>query len=171
MTHLYFIRHGQSAMNAVGLFAGSLDSPLTDTGREQAKAAGKAAKSLGIDIIISSPMSRAYETAQIIARELGIDESHIVLDEDLVERHFGEREGQPWQPGIDLSGTPGLEPIEQFRARVNAGLQRAQNRPEGVVLIVAHGAVYRMLRELTEADYTFLNTTAYSENAQVIQLA
>src|SRR5690606_2527197 len=71
MKKLYFIRHGLSVMNRQGVFSGSIDTPLTDEGRKQAKRAGKLARDFGIDYIVSSPLARALETAQIIAGEIG----------------------------------------------------------------------------------------------------
>src|SRR5580765_3395811 len=89
MKHLYFVRHGLSENNKLSIFSGQTESPLADEGREQARQAGQQAKDLHIDHIISSPLSRAHETAQIIAREIGYPEDKIEVSSLLVERHFG----------------------------------------------------------------------------------
>lgn len=73
---IYFVRHGLSEANAKRVFAGQKDdSPLVEEGRKQAKETGKKILEEGIKIdkIISSPLARAYETAQIIAKELGFN--------------------------------------------------------------------------------------------------
>ena len=157
-------------MNKAGLLAGSTETPLSSEGRNQAKLAGTVAQSLKIDLIISSPMSRTTETAQIVAAEIGYPLENIVYDDRIVERDFGSFEGAPWSVGMDLSGAVGLETIEHFHARIAAALVDAKARPEHTVLLVAHGAVYRMLRELTEPDYTFINKTAASNNAEILKL-
>ena len=66
MKKLYFIRHGLSEGNVQEIWSGSTDTPLHTEGRAQAKAAGQKAKKLKIDLVVSSPMSRAKETAEII---------------------------------------------------------------------------------------------------------
>lgn len=94
MKRLYFIRHGQSVLNLEETYAGQLDTPLTDYGREQAKIAGMETALIGIDIIISSPLSRAYETAQIVAREIGYPEHDIITYDLLKERSLGSLQGK-----------------------------------------------------------------------------
>lgn len=170
MKHLYFIRHGQSEMNKAGLLAGSTETPLSSEGREQAKLAGQDAKKLEIDLIISSPMSRAKETAEIIAAEISYQPDEIIFDKRLVERNFGSLEGSPWSVGMDLSGADDLETIEHLRERIKAVLNEVHTKPNQSILLVAHGAVYRMFRELIEQDYTFVNKTAASNNAELIKL-
>src|SRR5687768_1595036 len=96
MKHLYFIRHGESQFNVENKWAGTSDPPLTDTGHEQAKAAGRHAKRKGInfDVIISSPLQRAHHTAKHIANELGYSHDKIELNDLLMERHYGILEGE-----------------------------------------------------------------------------
>src|SRR5581483_5723923 len=76
MKKLYFIRHGESVSNVERWHAGRIDTPLTERGRQQAREAGKKAKAqkLHFDLIVSSPLSRALETARIIAKEIGYPE-------------------------------------------------------------------------------------------------
>ena len=75
MGRLYFVRHGESEWNVLGRICGSTDIPLTDRGREMARETGRkiVEEGLKIDKIISSPLSRAYETATIIASFLGLE--------------------------------------------------------------------------------------------------
>src|SRR6185436_16717380 len=95
MKHLYFVRHGESELNAAGLGAGHSESPLTEKGRQQAKQAGQEAKDLKIDYVVCSPLSRARETAEIIAKEIGYPVKDIHVNKLFIERFFGELEGQP----------------------------------------------------------------------------
>lgn len=172
MKSIYFIRHGESVMNAQGLLAGSTDTPLTDTGREQARLAGQQAKELGITLIYASPLSRARETAEIMAREMGHPPDQIVFDERLVERHFGSLEGTVWEFGIDLSGAVDLETIAHLHNRVASIMTEIQERAEETILIVSHGATGRMIREVLDYThaYTFNNTTVKSNNAQLMKV-
>ena len=74
MSVLYLVRHGQSEWNRIGRIQGRSESPLTEIGRQQAAALGRLLRATlpdpGIDIV-ASPLSRAFETATIIAAELG----------------------------------------------------------------------------------------------------
>ncbi len=87
--NLYFIRHGESERNTVpGLMnPWDIDSPLTKKGIQQAIKAWKQAKIDGIkfDIIISSPLSRAYDTAKLVAKEIWYT-SKIIKDDRLLEQ-------------------------------------------------------------------------------------
>lgn len=67
-TEFYFVRHGESESNAQGRIQGQSDSPLSDAGREHARAAGEWFVDRGIDAVFASPLSRAMETATTIAR-------------------------------------------------------------------------------------------------------
>src|SRR4051794_39096147 len=89
------IRHGQSTANASGVWQGQLDFPLSYQGRLQAVHAGRALKGANISDIYSSPLSRAFETAEIVAREAAFS-GEVVPMPDLIERHGGVLEGYTW---------------------------------------------------------------------------
>ena len=89
---IVLIRHGQSTANASGVWQGQLDFPLSDAGREQARLAGKALASTRFDALYASPLSRAYETAELIAQEAGFGEGITTLS-GLLERAGGLLEG------------------------------------------------------------------------------
>jgi broad specificity phosphatase PhoE len=86
------IRHGQSTANASGIWQGQMDFPLSEEGRVQARQVGKALAGERLDAIYSSPLGRAFETAEIIARETSFGAPVVPL-EGLVERHGGSLEG------------------------------------------------------------------------------
>ena len=89
MTRVLLIRHGQSEWNADGRWQGQADPPLTELGRHQAQ---HASRSLGVvDVIVTSDLQRASETAAIIGHEIGV--GPVILDRDLRERQAGEWEG------------------------------------------------------------------------------
>ncbi len=95
-TTIYFVRHGQTDANKARIFSGQIDTPLNQTGREQVQNTCLLIKNLNIkwDIIVSSPLSRAYETAEIINQNFPI-KSKIIKDKSAIERSFGKAEGIP----------------------------------------------------------------------------
>lgn len=88
----YFIRHGQMDWNLYHKNTGFADPSLNETGRDQAKEAANLLKGYPLDLIISSPLLRAKETAEIIAERLKIP---IKYNGDLQECYWGSMQGQP----------------------------------------------------------------------------
>ena len=88
-TYFYFIRHGESEGNRTKKMQGHHDTPLTNIGRDQARAAGKYFAEKKIDKIFSSPLSRALETAQLIARFTSLDSGSIAQRNELKEIDTG----------------------------------------------------------------------------------
>src|SRR5690554_6813123 len=91
MTLLYLVRHGETDWNRARRIQGLTDIVLNDTGREQARATGRLLARRQWDGIVSSPLARAAETAQIIAGELAL--SAPTLLDSLTERNYGDAEG------------------------------------------------------------------------------
>lgn len=167
---LYIARHGQSTYNAQQLLAGSTDIPLTDLGREQAHEAGVKAVSLGINLIVSSPLQRAHETASIIADEIGYARDAITTDDRLRERHFGILEGTKWSPR-SIADTPDLEPREAVLARATAMLDYAKDRPDTTILFVAHASFLRATLQVLHPDEDhFGDDLRPMKNADIMQL-
>lgn len=148
MKHLYFCRHGESELNRVGLFAGHTETPLTETGRSQAKREGQKAKGHGIQLIVSSPLERAQETAQIIAQEIGINPADILVDPILIERHYGIYEAKPYHPDIKSGFHPSIENDDSVIERAKQAKAWLETLPADVILVVSHGSFGRCLRTL-----------------------
>ena len=91
MTLLYLVRHGETDWNLQRRIQGSTDIPLNNTGRQQASRTGRLLARRHWDAVITSPLSRAAETAQIIAVELDLPAPESLPE--LVERAYGEAEG------------------------------------------------------------------------------
>jgi broad specificity phosphatase PhoE len=145
----WFLRHGETDHNAAGLSHGALDAPLNATGRAQATAAAPLLAGQGITAIVSSPMLRAAETADIINEFLNLP---IRYEADLREVVFPGMEGKPLMPWFPewLEGrhTPkGAESFQAVTARTTKAMNRVLASP-GPVLIVAHGGIFRALRDL-----------------------
>ncbi len=90
MSRIYIVRHGQSDANVKDLFCGYLDASLTELGKKQARMTADYMKDFRIDKIISSPLSRAYNTALAIAEKHGLA---VETNEGLKEINFGVWEG------------------------------------------------------------------------------
>ena len=143
----WFLRHGETDWNAQGISQGNADIPLNDVGLAQARAAAALLRNRGIAAIVASPLSRARVTAEIVAETLALP---VQIDDGLREVAFGVQEGQKmtdWFAGwIDGAFTPeGAETFAALRARGVAAVNRALELPP-VVLVVAHGALFRGLR-------------------------
>ncbi|WBU39188.1 histidine phosphatase family protein [Homoserinibacter sp. YIM 151385] len=140
-----FIRHGQTDWNLHKRLQGATDIPLNETGRQQARDAVAGLAGGGWQAIVSSPLSRARETAQIIADGLGIELGPAY--DELIERDYGEAEGvveaeaeERW-PG---KTAPGIEPIDEVVRRGRAALDRiAEDYRDEDVLVVCHGTLIR----------------------------
>jgi len=146
MTELYLVRHGETDWNRQRRIQGLTDIPLNDTGRAQARATGMLLARRNWDAVYASPLSRARETAEIIAEELELPEPGLL--DAMVERNYGEAEGLDWMQVEsrfpDGSAVPGRESREQVGARVVPALIRlAEERPGESLVIVSHGGAIR----------------------------
>lgn len=99
---LYLLRHGQTAWNLERRIQGTRDSALTERGRAQAAAIGRALKveltgTCGPTVFLRSPLGRTRETSLIVGRALGLDPAAWRDDPRLAEVDFGQWEGLTWQ--------------------------------------------------------------------------
>jgi probable phosphoglycerate mutase len=145
----WFLRHGETDYNAAGLSQGALDINLNAKGREQAALAGPRLVGQGISAIISSPMLRTRETTAIVNGFLHLPVS---FEPELHEVVFGGMEGKPLLPWFPdwMEGRYTPEGAESFAAlviRTQAAMERVLTTP-GPVLIVAHGGIFRAIRDL-----------------------
>lgn len=168
MKKLFFTRHGLTVLNVAGKWSGSTDTPLTDEGRNQAKIAGQNITHEMIDLIVASPLSRAHETAEIIAREINYPLEKIVLNELLVERHFGALEGQTWDPHMNLEEIENIETSLEILERARRALKWLHTLDAEHILVVSHGAFGRALRSLLVEEFPFDHPTRLT-NAEVHQ--
>ena len=145
-TELYLVRHGETDWNRQRRIQGLTDIPLNDVGRAQAMTTGRRLAARSWDGVFSSPLSRALETASIIADELALP-APIPL-EALVERDYGEAEGMNFldieRRWPDRGAVPGQETREQVVARVLPALKGlAIAHPDQSLVVVSHGGAIR----------------------------
>ena len=165
-TTLYLIRHGETDANVAGVWQGSTDSPLNERGRAQAQALARriAREGLPITVIYSSPLQRARQTAEMVARALG--DVPIILDPGLAEYHLGEWEGLTYEQlktekrlwdrmAEDPDFTPpGGESPRQFAMRLLNSFQTITRKHAGeTTAVVGHGgALATALSMLLDQD-------------------
>lgn len=169
MKHLYFVRHGLSVMNKKGIFSGRTETPLAPEGIEQCEKAGRKAKKLNIDFIISSPMERARETAALIAQQIGYPLGDIAINDLFMERDFGSLEGTEYSINRDFSVYTDVESDEEILERARKGLEYLQSLKHDNILVVSHGAIGRAMRHILNPDVHFHHTERF-ENAKIVQL-
>ena len=146
-----FLRHGESVGNAEERFQGQSEYPLTEAGRAQATALGARwfREKMRFDSVITTPLARAYETAQIIA---GVLQVPVTIDPIWMERNAGEiagltrREASERFPEPDFRtpydpfGQSGEGDWELF-LRAGTAVHQLLKRPPGKYLIVSHGGL------------------------------
>jgi 2,3-bisphosphoglycerate-dependent phosphoglycerate mutase len=156
MTHLYLIRHGENLANLTKEFSyRKVDYPLTSKGKLQAEQTALLLQDRGIAAVYSSPLRRAYETAEQLALLLGQD---VVVMEQFRELNVGDLEGQPptpeawrahndvlraWRHGELDTAFPGGENFWAVWQRVSDGYRQVvAAHPNQAVAIFAHGGVF-----------------------------
>lgn len=171
-TDWYFLRHGETEYNQKGLFQGRIDIPLNDVGRQQAEDARGEILAIGLvfDEVVTSPLVRAVETAEIIS---GIPKEQFRIDERIIEIGFGDFEGtsfrDPNSPIHQFNDDPAsYQPLgngETFDAvlkRTEGFLMEMRERSLDVdngkhILIATHGgairSLYRTLTGLALSDF------------------
>jgi alpha-ribazole phosphatase/probable phosphoglycerate mutase len=157
MAILTLIRHGETAWNAEGRFQGQMNTPLNDTGRRQAHIIAHALADRHFDLIYTSDLARAAETAAIVAHPHGLVP---IPDTRLREAYFGEWEGlslpeitarwpeivSAWRADSLHTRPPGGETLEQVQARVIDFLHATvREHPEDDICIVGHGGSLRAI--------------------------
>lgn len=147
LTTFALIRHGQTDWNAERRLQGSTDIPLNDVGRGQARDAAVALAGTEWDAVVSSPLGRAAETADLIAAGLGLAVARRVPE--LTERSFGPAEGLQDGPELDALRIPGgFRGAESEEAAADRGLAALESLADefrgGRVLVVTHGSLLRV---------------------------
>lgn len=164
VTTLLLVRHGETDWNRDGRWQGGSDTRLNDLGREQARALAEELDG-SIDVVYSSDLARARETADIVATTLGLE---VRVDPRLRERSFGSWEGlttteieerfadshRRWREG-EGAGADDAETFEDFFARVSAFLADVLRlHPREEVLVISHGGSIRVIHALAAGvDY------------------
>lgn len=153
-TVLGLFRHGQTDWNINLRLQGTADIPMNQFGIDQVRRAADLLEPGSWDVVISSPLGRAKQSAEIVAERLGI--SQVPTHDLLLERAFGVGEGmlyEEWnQKYSQLDQIPGAESASQVTARAEKLLEMvASDFPGQRVLSISHGALIRFVLQVVTA--------------------
>lgn len=154
---LYIARHGETEKNRQGLLLGQKDVELNEIGINQAYELGKKMKNLKIDLIVSSSMTRAKQTTEIVSSYI---HKPIKIEPRLIERNIGAYDGlalrevqEKFQKGYTSEMAynktpPGGESSQEVQERVFAALNDLKkNYPNKKILVITHSFIIRMINK------------------------
>jgi len=155
-TRVLWARHGRIANNLTGIYSGRSADRLDPTGRRQAELLARRLALRPPDLIVTSPVARAVETAAAVAARCGLTAA---AEDYWAEIDFGlwsgldggaigrgwPREWEAWRAAPHETAVPGGEGLEDVRVRLRRGLARLRDEWRGkTVLIVAHDVTVRL---------------------------
>ena len=156
LSRIILVRHGETEGRSSVRFHGRTDVPLSSEGREQMRAAARSLPISRFELVVASPLSRAWAAAAILAPG-----SPVRLEADFREIDFGRWEGltrqeietldpmlaRNWLEAVEGFEFPEGEPRQEFRSRVLSGLDRLLACEVGSALVVTHKGVIRTIVE------------------------
>ena len=156
MTEIILARHGETEWNVGEIYRGRIDINLDEAGLEQAELLAKYLSDLKLDAVCSSPLRRALDTANIIARYQKV---HVEVTNRLIDFDYGEWQGLPdaevrklypalydqWRSNPHLVKMPNGESLADVRERAIAAVDDVIPRCKGSVVLVSHRVVNKVL--------------------------
>ncbi len=153
---LYVVRHGETEWNKEEIFRGRKDVPLNVTGTKQADKTGRYFTGKSLDIVLSSPLSRAMQTAQAVARMTGVQVEAV---EQLTDMSFGIWEGKPlkeveelfpediavWRSSPHKLKVEEGETLGEVRSRVRECIEKIGTGQPGAVVIATHRVICKVI--------------------------
>ena len=140
VTPFYFLRHGETYESEQGILQGQSETDLTAQGRRSAERAAELLSDVPLGSIYASPLKRTMMTASIIGMFNG---APVFPLSGLMERHWGQFEGQPKDRRPPIANPRSAESVEDFERRVLDALRSI--RGPSPVLVVAHSGVFRVI--------------------------
>lgn len=157
MTKIYLVRHGQTAWNKEEIFRGRTDIPLNETGIREAELAAEHFRGMEVHAIYSSPLLRAFQTAEKIAT---VCHCKVIPLQGIIDMSFGVWEGQSlqavregdreryrqWKEEPHRVQIPGGETLDEVRHRSMAALEKiVESHPARTVILVSHRVVNKVI--------------------------
>lgn len=187
MLRIFLVRHGQNQDNAAGILNGHRDEPLTEVGIGQAQETAAKLLETGIHFqkVYSSPLQRAFKTAEIITAKLNLPQPEVLPE--LIERDFGVMTGQP-QAKIEELCAPdilktdtityflspsGAETFPELIMRAKKLLAKiSENYADGNILLVTHGDFGKMIyAAYYNLDWLEVLTMFHFGNSDLLELS
>ena len=156
------MRHGESLSNVKGIISSFArnNHPLTEKGKEEARAAGKMLEKEKPSVIIASPFMRTKETAEIVAKICTVDSASVIYDDRIGEINLGELDGRPVDAYRSFAGTyeerfmkapSGGETLCDLKRRLGEFIYEIEKRYSGkTILIISHEYVAWILAAISE---------------------
>lgn len=185
MKKIYFVRHGESEGNA-GPIRQIATTPLTEKGRAQAAFVAERCSRLPIEVVLSSTMTRARETAQIILQKVfkPIEHSELFIERRRSSEVLGRLKDDPVSVNIEKETRENFhrsgwrfsdeENFDDLKARALAVLEYLAHRPEEHILVVTHGMFMRVVaacvvfgKELTGEECESFIRSFHMENTGI----
>lgn len=157
-TEFVLIRHGETNWNIDRRYQGISHTPLNDRGRLQAKLLAEVMQGEHTDVMASSPLPRAWDTALPVADAIGYPRAEIIPDDRLIERYYGVAEGytlaerEALYPGDVWEG---LEPFPDLEVRSMGAINDYLTRFAGQrIILVTHGTwIASVLSAVSNGEY------------------
>lgn len=153
MTEVCLVRHGETDWNKAGKLQGRTDIPLNESGKLQAQACGNMLQQQNWDVIVTSPLSRAQDTAEIINTYLNLP---LRVMPEFIERGFGDAESLTHIERTEKypnKAYPNAESTEALNRRLVDGLKELNDDyPHQKVLLVTHGAAIHQILDFYDPD-------------------
>jgi probable phosphoglycerate mutase len=163
--HLLFVRHAPTAWNRQGRYQGRTDIPIDEPGLREARRTADTLRGIDVDLVVTSPLRRAFDTAEVIAVALG--GVRRLVDDRLVEVAFGDWEGltqeeirarwpsalREWKRAPQSTRFPGGESLRDAEERLRDFLRSPPWRGEELVrcvVAISHAGPIRLARLLAE---------------------
>jgi phosphoserine phosphatase len=156
MKNIYIVRHGETQWNKEEVFRGRKDIPLNEMGQKQAEMVGLYFRDKRIDRIVSSPLTRAVQTAEAISRTTSVA---VESAEEFTDINFGAWEGLPlreveerypadlatWKTSPENFKIESGETLETVRKRISMWLAEVMSEKEGTFVVVTHRVICKLI--------------------------
>lgn len=172
---LILVRHGETHWNTLNKLQSFTDNELNANGHSQAKKTALKLKNIPIDKIISSPLIRAIQTAEPLAKQHTLE---VEIDQRITERNYGELEGQNYLELVEFmkpiikegnfSKYNIEEPLE-FKKRINSFWEELHSNYFGkTIVLVSHSGTFKMLLSIIQREsYEIMRKKIHKTNASI----
>jgi len=170
MNEIYLVRHAETNANRNYVVQGRMDNPLNEFGKHQTLLTGEYFRKhhIKVDLVISSPLKRAFETAKLMTQAMHLPKP-IIIHHDLIERNFGDYDGQKindeYADLIKHGAIPNMEQNDVLEKRIVRALKDiCRQYPNKKLLVVTHSHVIKALLVHLVPDF---NYTSYLFNCSI----